>query len=99
MGVARHSRQLHLRGNHRDTDVGTMLDDPDDRARTEDLTPMKRIGIADEIARVVIFLASNDASYVNGAILPVDGPVAQPPSVNRADRAPPARPDPTTAGS
>lgn len=32
-----------------------------------------RIGKADEIAKVALFLASDEASYVNGAILPVDG--------------------------
>lgn len=36
-------------------------------------TPLKRVGQPDEIAGPVIFLASAMASYVNGAILPVDG--------------------------
>ena len=35
--------------------------------------PMRRFGQADEVAKVVGFLASDDASYVNGAIIPVDG--------------------------
>ncbi|MCH9674102.1 MAG: SDR family oxidoreductase [Gammaproteobacteria bacterium] len=35
--------------------------------------PMRRVGRAEEVASVVAFLASDDASYVNGAILPVDG--------------------------
>lgn len=36
-------------------------------------TPMKRPGEAHEIAGPVVFLASPLASFVNGAILPVDG--------------------------
>ncbi|ASJ07784.1 2-deoxy-D-gluconate 3-dehydrogenase [Thermococcus siculi] len=35
--------------------------------------PMGRFGQPDEVARVMLFLASDLASYVNGAIIPVDG--------------------------
>ena len=35
--------------------------------------PMKRIGKPEEIARVVAFLASEDASYLTGQVLRVDG--------------------------
>ena len=34
---------------------------------------MRRLAEPDEIARVVLFLASDDASYMTGAIVPVDG--------------------------
>jgi meso-butanediol dehydrogenase/(S,S)-butanediol dehydrogenase/diacetyl reductase len=40
-----------------------------------DNIPMGRIGRADEVASVVAFLASDDASYVNGAAIVVDGGV------------------------
>jgi len=37
------------------------------------INPTKRYGVPEEIARAVLFLASEDASYVNGIALPVDG--------------------------
>ncbi len=51
-----------------------------DRARekgTDDrigqLNPLRRAGQPDEIAKVALFLASDDASYINGQALAVDG--------------------------
>ncbi|MBF4577058.1 glucose 1-dehydrogenase [Frondihabitans sp. VKM Ac-2883] len=37
------------------------------------INPTKRYGEANEIASVVAFLLSDDASYVNAAVLPIDG--------------------------
>ncbi len=37
------------------------------------INPTKRYGEADEIASVVAFLLSDDASYVNATVLPIDG--------------------------
>jgi 3-oxoacyl-[acyl-carrier protein] reductase len=38
-----------------------------------DLVPLGRIASADEIAGVITFLASEDAAYITGAVVPVDG--------------------------
>jgi NAD(P)-dependent dehydrogenase (short-subunit alcohol dehydrogenase family) len=39
--------------------------------------PLGRVGVPDEIAKVVVFLASDDSSFVNGIELFVDGGMAQ----------------------
>jgi meso-butanediol dehydrogenase / (S,S)-butanediol dehydrogenase / diacetyl reductase len=43
------------------------------RARIEAATPLRRMASAEEVANVVVWLASDEASYVNGATIVVDG--------------------------
>jgi 3-oxoacyl-[acyl-carrier protein] reductase len=38
-----------------------------------DQTPLCRIGDPDEVAHAIYFLASDDASFITGQILSVDG--------------------------
>jgi NAD(P)-dependent dehydrogenase (short-subunit alcohol dehydrogenase family) len=47
------------------------------KAQVAATTPLGRAGTPDEIAKAVVFLASDDSSYVNGIELFVDGGMAQ----------------------
>jgi 3-oxoacyl-[acyl-carrier protein] reductase len=44
-----------------------------DAAMIENLVPMKRAGTADEVASLVRFLASNDAGYITGQVISING--------------------------
>lgn len=44
-----------------------------DFSRYYDSIPMHRVGTAEEVAKVANFLVSEDAGYINGAVLTIDG--------------------------
>jgi 3-oxoacyl-[acyl-carrier protein] reductase len=46
---------------------------PEWRSAIEATVPLGRMGTPQEVASVVAFLASEDAGYVTGALVPIDG--------------------------
>jgi 3-oxoacyl-[acyl-carrier protein] reductase len=55
-----------------ETDMTAELDDKL-QAKIKENIPLKRIAQPEEIAKAVRFLASEDAAYITGAVIPVDG--------------------------
>jgi NAD(P)-dependent dehydrogenase (short-subunit alcohol dehydrogenase family) len=53
--------------------VASVLNIFDDQATAEHITPMRRPGTAREMAYGCLYLASDEASYCNGAVLVIDG--------------------------
>jgi NAD(P)-dependent dehydrogenase (short-subunit alcohol dehydrogenase family) len=56
-----------------DTEIHASGGDPDRVHRLAHMVPMKRVGTAEEIANAIVWLMSDDASYVTSAILDVSG--------------------------
>ncbi|MBN2390087.1 MAG: 3-oxoacyl-[acyl-carrier-protein] reductase [Anaerolineae bacterium] len=54
------------------TDMTAALDE-ELREQMRALIPLGRFGVAEDVAHVVAFLASDAAAYITGAVLPVDG--------------------------
>ncbi len=56
-----------------ETEIHAAAGDPDRAQRMGAETPMGRAGSADEVAEAVLWLLSDAASYVTGAIMPIAG--------------------------
>jgi NAD(P)-dependent dehydrogenase (short-subunit alcohol dehydrogenase family) len=56
-----------------DTEIHASGGDPDRAHRLAHMVPMKRVGSAQEIANAIVWLMSDEASYVTSAILDVSG--------------------------
>ncbi|MDZ4798448.1 MAG: SDR family oxidoreductase [Bryobacteraceae bacterium] len=53
--------------------IGGILADPGRTARLTAMHPLGRLGTPDDIAKAVLFLASDDASWITGQAIAVDG--------------------------
>ena len=56
-----------------DTEIHASGGEPDRAHRLAHMVPMKRVGTAEEIANAIVWLISDEASYVTSAILDVSG--------------------------
>src|SRR6202000_968624 len=56
-----------------DTEIHASGGEPDRAHRLAHMVPMKRVGAAEEIANAIMWLMSDEASYVTGATLDVSG--------------------------
>lgn len=53
--------------------VQTMLKDPERRAERLGEVPLGRLASVTDVANALLYLASDEASFINGAAIPVDG--------------------------
>ena len=58
-----------------DTEMLHVRTPEQNRQRTQ-MVPMKRMGTAEEVAKLVLFLLSDDAAYITGAEVAIDGGVS-----------------------
>lgn len=55
-----------------DTEMNKWLDDDEKKSLIEEI-PLCRYGQTQEVAKAILFLASDESSYINGQILNIDG--------------------------
>ena len=57
--------------------VAEAMDDPEGFVRgLAEIIPAKRLGTAEDVASIALFLASDQSAYVSGAVIPADGGLA-----------------------
>jgi NAD(P)-dependent dehydrogenase (short-subunit alcohol dehydrogenase family) len=66
-------RVVAIRPGLIDTEIHASGGEPDRAHRLSHMVPMKRVGTAEEIANAIVWLMSDEASYVTSAILDVSG--------------------------
>ena len=53
--------------------IGGVMDTDEVFNQSRKITPLGRLGLPEEVANTVKFLCSDDASYINGSVITVDG--------------------------
>jgi 3alpha(or 20beta)-hydroxysteroid dehydrogenase len=67
-----------IRGNnpYSPNDASTSIDNPENYARRLESTPLGRLQTAEDIAKTILFVVSDDAAMITGSMITVDGGAA-----------------------